>query len=171
MMIKYFVSFTIFVFFASNFLKAEEQDCAFCNQQVVDNQKFYEESLVMALYSYKPIFPGHVLIIPKRHVERYESLTDEEILQMGQVVKKVHRAVMKVFATSAYLLLQKNGKEVGQTVPHVHIHYIPRKAGENSTLKFMSKMLIRPLFGPISADEMHANVEKLKQAMQNLGEE
>ena len=35
----------------------------------------------------------------------------------------------------------------------------------------MSKMLIRPLFGPISADEMHANVEKLKQAMQNLGEE
>ena len=111
-MIKYFVSFTIFVFFASNFLKAEEQDCAFCNQQVVDNQKFYEESLVMALYSYKPIFPGHVLIIPKRHVERYESLTDEEILQMGQVVKKVHRAVMKVFATSAYLLLQKNGKKI-----------------------------------------------------------
>lgn len=86
-------------------------------------QAFYKNDLVLALYSHKPIYPGHCLIIPKRHVERFEMLSEEEITEIGRVIKKVNQAVEKVFQTSSYLLLQKNGREVGQT-PHVHVHYI-----------------------------------------------
>ncbi len=87
--------------------------CAFCDPAVVNNQKFYEDDLVLALYSHKPILPGHCLIVSKRHVERFEMLADAEITQIGRVIKKVNQAVMKVFGTSSYLLLQKNGLEVG----------------------------------------------------------
>ena len=140
--------------------------CAFCDPAVLARQAFYEDGLVLALYTHKPILPGHCLIIPKRHVERFEGLSKEEELQMSELIKKVNHAAMKVFGTSAYLLLQKNGHEVGQTVPHVHFHYVPRKAGDSSSLKFILKMYLADLRGPISSAEMQEIVEKMKQAME-----
>lgn len=93
-------------------------------------------------------------------------LTDAEITQIGRVIKKVNQAVEKVFETSSYLLLQKNGLEVGQTVPHVHFHYVPRKADDDSTIQFVAKMYIANAKPPISQDEMRENVEKLRQAIE-----
>lgn len=140
--------------------------CAFCDPAVLEKQKFYEDDLVFALYTHKPIVPGHCLIVSKRHVERFELLTDREISQIGRVIKKVNEAVIKVFGTASYLLLQKNGLEVGQSVPHVHFHYIPRKAGDDSIVQFIVKMLIANAKRPISQDEMHETVEKLKLAIE-----
>ena len=137
--------------------------CAFCDIKVLDAQKFYEDELVMALYTHKPILPGHCLIIPKRHVQRFEELTDQEIEQMGKVIKKVDRSASKIFETSSYLLLQKNGIEVGQTVPHVHFHYIPRKEGDYSVFGFLLKMYIACAKGPISKSHMDWIVKSLKE--------
>lgn len=81
--------------------------CPFCDPAVLNYQKFYEDDLVFALYTHKPVLPGHCLIIPKRHVERFEMLTDAEITQIGRAIKKVNQVVMEVFETSSYLLLQK----------------------------------------------------------------
>jgi histidine triad (HIT) family protein len=142
------------------------EQCAFCDPSVLNNQKFYEDDLVLALYTHKPILPGHCLIVSKRHVERFEMLTDAEMTQIGRVIKKVNQAVEKVFETSSYLLLQKNGLEVGQSVPHVHFHYVPRKAGDDSTIQFVVKMYIANAKQPISQDEMHEIVEKLRQAIE-----
>lgn len=152
--------------FVKPFSQASFNDpCPFCDQNVLNNQTFYEDDLVLALYTHKPIFPGHCLIIPKRHVERFEILTDAEISQIGKVIKKVNQAVIKVFKTSSYLLLQKNGLEVGQSVPHVHFHYIPRKAGDDSIIQFMINMYIANFKHPLSQDDMHETVEKLRQAI------
>lgn len=140
--------------------------CAFCDPAVLDRQAFYQDDLVLALYTHKPILPGHCLIIPKRHVERFEGLSKEEELQMSELIKKINQASMKVFGTSAYLLVQKNGYEVGQAVPHVHFHYIPRKAGDSSILKFVLKICLAALRGPINSAEMQEVVEKMKQAME-----
>jgi diadenosine tetraphosphate (Ap4A) HIT family hydrolase len=154
---------TGFYFFLSQ--EHADSDCAFCDTQILNNQTFYEDDLVMALYTHKPILPGHSLIIPKRHVEHFEMLSDEEMMQIGRVIKKVNQAASVVFGTSSYLILQKNGREVGQTVPHVHFHYIPRKAGEISTLTFLIKMYIANAQKPISPAEMQNIVEKMRQAM------
>lgn len=155
----------IYFFFIKPFSQSSFNDyCAFCDPTVLKNQTFYEDDLVLALYTHKPILPGHCLIVSKRHVERFEMLTDAEITQIGRVIKKVNQAVEKVFETSSYLLLQKNGLEVGQSVPHVHFHYIPRKAGDDSTIQFIVKMYIANAKQPISKDEMHETVEKLRYA-------
>ncbi len=157
----------IYFFFIKPFSQPSlNESCAFCDQTILNNQKFYEDDLVLALYTHKPILPGHCLIIPKRHVERFEKLTDSEISEIGQVIKKVNKAVIKVFETSSYLLLQKNGVEVGQTVPHVHFHYIPRKQGDTSTLGFILKMYLANAKNPISQNSMEETVEKLKDAIQ-----
>ncbi len=144
-----------------------EEYCAFCDASILEYQSFYEDDLVFALYTHKPILPGHCLVIPKRHVERFELLTEEEITAMGKVIKKVDQAAMSIFNTASYLLLQKNGVEVGQSVPHVHFHYIPRKQGDSSTLTFLIKLYFRNIQGPISSQEMKENTEVLKQAIAN----
>jgi len=141
-------------------VNAEEASCPFCDPTVLEEQTFYEDELIVALYSNKPLFPGHCLIIPKRHIERFEELSDKEVSQLYQTLKKVNQVVAHVFETSAYLLLQKNGTEVGQSVPHVHMHYIPRQEGDDSTVKFIMRLFIPK--APLSMEEMHENVEKLR---------
>lgn len=159
--------FGLFYFYYSLNEKSED-GCAFCNQIILNRQMFYEDDLVLALYTHKPILPSHCLIMPKRHVERFEMLTDQEIVQIGKVIKKVNQAASKVFNTNAYLILQKNGAEVGQTVPHVHFHYIARPEGDNSPLKFMIKMYLTNFQQPLSVPEIDERVKKLKEAMTSL---
>ncbi len=84
----------------------------------------------------------------------FESLSEEELSRLGLAIQKVHKAASIVFKTSSYLLLQKNGKEVGQSVPHIHIHYIPRKLGDRFQLIFFFKILLTHLFPQLSNHEM-----------------
>jgi diadenosine tetraphosphate (Ap4A) HIT family hydrolase len=145
--------------------KLSKDYCAFCDPKVIEAQKFYEDDQVIALYTHKPVVPGHCLIIPKRHAERFEQVTDEETAAMTRVIRKVDQASGKVFHTSSYLLLQKNGVETGQTVPHVHFHYMPRQAGDISTVKFLLQLFIANHKKPIASSEMKEVCEKMKEAM------
>ncbi len=141
--------------------------CAFCDSKVLENQKFYEDDTVLALYTHKPILSGHVLVIPKMHHEVFHELTDQEIQSIGQTIKKVNIAVEKVFGTKSYLLLQKNGAESGQTVPHVHFHYIPKMEGDRSALKFVGNMIRSIVMPPIATAEIRNHAEALKMAMED----
>ncbi len=139
--------------------------CPFCNAEVLKSQAFYEDDLVYALYTHKPMCEGHCLIIPKRHVERFEMLSEEEFAHMGKTIQKVHRAVRSVFNTPAsYLLLQKNGREAGQSVPHVHIHYIPRKS--DSGLNFIFQMYRANYCKPLNLETLQKIIQPLKEAVQ-----
>lgn len=144
----------------------EDAYCPFCDSSLIQSQAFYEDDLVVALCTHKPIFPGHYLIIPKKHIERFEILSDEEALQISRVIKKVHQAASKIFGTSSYLLLQKNGKEAGQTVPHLHFHYIPKKPGQDSALYFWFKMYWAYLKKPIGTKKIEKNVEEIKRVIE-----
>jgi histidine triad (HIT) family protein len=152
-------------FYPKNNTPLEQRKCAFCCEQVLKNQKVYEDDLVIVLYTHKPITPCHFLIIPKRHAERFEALSGEESSHIFQVIKEVDKAAQKVFATSSYLLLQKNGLEVGQTVPHVHFHYVARPSGSSSSISIMAKMLLEPLRKPISSEKMQDITSKMTETM------
>lgn len=144
----------------------EEIPCAFCNANVLERQVFYEDHLVYALYTHRPIHPGHCLIIPKRHACYFHELKQEEVAQMALVTQRVHHVVKGLNHNSSYILLQKNGLEAGQTVPHVHIHYIPRQPGSYSAWEFFAKMLWANLKTTLSQEEIHNQVRLLKEGMQ-----
>jgi histidine triad (HIT) family protein len=142
--------------------------CPFCQLSILNYQKFYEDNLILALYTHKPILPGHCLIIPKRHIERFEMLSDSEATQICRAIRKVDQAVMKVFGTSSYLIWQKNGREVGQSVAHIHFHYIPRIKGDGSVWKFIFRTFWANVQKPIRRIEMRQTVEKMKAAMKQV---
>jgi len=154
----------LFTFLFISFLHAS---CPFCTKQILETQSFYETDKAIALYTHKPVLESHCLILPKRHIERFEDLSYEEMREMQFLINKVNLAAQKVFQTSSYLLLQKNGTEVGQTVPHMHFHYIARKKGDSSTLKFLANMFISSIKSPISEEEMQAKTALLQEALQD----
>ena len=122
---------------------SNESGCPFCRKEVLDAQTFYEGEGVLGILTYKPAVPGHVLIIPKRHVDRFEELTAEEIAALGVAIQKVDRAVRNAFGHEDYLLLQKNGRGAGQSVPHLHFHYVP--AARFLALRFFASPWLKPL--------------------------
>lgn len=143
-----------------------ETPCAFCDHKIVSRQKFYEDDLVIALCTHKPIVPSHFLVIPKRHVERLEMLSTEEISHIHKVIKKVNQASQQVFQTSSYFIHQKNGQEVGQSVPHVHFHFIAKSAEDDSHLKFLVNMIIAHLKSPMTSKELQNITKRMKTCME-----
>jgi bis(5'-adenosyl)-triphosphatase len=83
--------------------------------------------LSYALVNLKPILPGHVLVSPIKRVPRIRDLTVAEISDLFLTVQRVSRVVERVFDASALNIAIQDGEEAGQSVPHVHVHIIPRK--------------------------------------------
>ncbi len=160
----------IIIFFTYIFIKpinkSFSDSCPFCNEQILNKQKFYEDELIAVLCTHKPIVTTHFLIIPKRHVERLERLSQIEFSHMLKIIEKVNKASAEVFQTTSYFIHQKNGREVGQSVPHVHIHFIAKKSGDNSSIKFLMQLIKAYLSKPISPDKMQKTIEKMKIAIE-----
>ncbi|CAB09779.1 Bis(5''-nucleosyl)-tetraphosphatase [asymmetrical] [Schizosaccharomyces pombe] len=98
----------------------------------VGSQVFYRTKLSAAFVNLKPILPGHVLVIPQRAVPRLKDLTPSELTDLFTSVRKVQQVIEKVFSASASNIGIQDGVDAGQTVPHVHVHIIPRKKADFS---------------------------------------
>lgn len=136
------VSLFLILAFQLDFQKNTQRGCPFCDPKTLEIQEFYRGEGVLGVLTYKPVVPGHVLIIPERHVERFEDLTSEEIRALGEAIQRVHGVVSKRYGTKDYLLLQKNGRHAGQSVPHVHFHYLP--AERFLTFRFFITPWLKP---------------------------
>lgn len=134
--------------------------CAFCSEHILEAQTVYKGPLASLLVTHKPAVKGHVLIIPNRHVETYDELTLDEMAAMGELVQKTRSISEKILGTKDYFLLQKNGRLAGQTVPHVHIHFVPRDQSIGE-LSFLVRFFTSPILKPISGDEMTVWVNEL----------
>lgn len=91
---------------------------------------FLKTELSFALVNRKPVVPGHVLVCPLRPVERFRDLNPDEVADLFQATQRVGTVVEKHFQGTSLTLAMQDGPEAGQTVKHVHIHVLPRKAGD-----------------------------------------
>ena len=153
------------LFFSSDFSSKGLERCPFCQEEVIQRQLFYQGKEILGIATHKPAATGHVLIIPLRHVERFEELSPSEVAEMGQVIQKIDRAVRHLHGTTGYLLIQKNGQEAGQSVPHVHFHYIPVTKGD-SQIWLALKFFLSPWFSARTAEEMKPQIVALSNEME-----
>ncbi len=137
----------------------------FCRKEIMENA-FYTTQLTMAVYDIAPVLPGHSLIIPRRHVADATALTKEEILDIFYTLKKIAPAVSKIYRSDSYDLTMQVGRHSGMSVPHLHMHYIPRGKddayqGSNDTVYDMIEHSKK-----ISRDELKSNVERLRKELE-----
>jgi diadenosine tetraphosphate (Ap4A) HIT family hydrolase len=86
--------------------------------------------LAIAFADAFPVSPGHTLIVSRRHAESLSDLTEEEIRALWDLVPRVREHLQAVHAPDAYNIGLNDGKAAGQTIPHVHVHVIPRYNGD-----------------------------------------
>ncbi|KAH7312111.1 HIT-like domain-containing protein [Rhexocercosporidium sp. MPI-PUGE-AT-0058] len=86
--------------------------------------------IVIAFLDIAPLSPGHLLACPRRHAVKASEMTVAESAALGFWLPVLTRAVLKSVGTTpeeaSWNILQANGTESGQTVPHSHFHIIPR---------------------------------------------
>ena len=79
----------------------------------------------------KPVVPGHLLVIPKRsEAVRMKDLNAEEVCDLFLAAQLALEVTEAHFEATASTMSVQDGKEAGQTVEHVHVHVLPRKAGD-----------------------------------------
>lgn len=77
-----------------------------------------------------PVSPGHSLVIPKRHVGSYFEITPEERAALLELLDQAKAAAQAEFRPDGFNIGINDGPAAGQTVPHLHVHLIPRFQGD-----------------------------------------
>ena len=104
--------------------------CVFCS--IIDGETpadvLARTEHVVAFLDHVPLFPGHVLVVPRRHVPTLTDLADSEVGPLFTAVREIARAVS--VALDAPGTFVANNNVVSQSVPHLHVHVVPRRRGD-----------------------------------------
>ncbi len=102
--------------------------CPFCTP---DGQRiFHAGRLILGLWDAFPVNPGHALLITKRHVASWFDATDEERSELIGAIEIARQKILEQDQPDGFNIGVNVGAEAGQTVPHLHLHVIPRFAGD-----------------------------------------
>jgi len=132
-------------------------DCLFCKIAAKEfpSTVVYEDDAVIAVMDIKPVNPGHVLVIPKRHSVDLLDVDPETLAKTSVAVQRVARAVKQATHAEGINLAQNSGAVAGQVIMHLHFHVIPRHTGDGRELWHGEA------YG--SQEEMEAVAERIKE--------
>ncbi|GKY91667.1 hypothetical protein MPSEU_000138600 [Mayamaea pseudoterrestris] len=113
---------------ASKDLK-EEGDLLFGRFIIPADSIFHRTHLSFGFCNLRPIVSGHVLVSPKRVVPQLQDLTNEEYIDLWLVVRATQTMLKQHYTDcNAFNVAVQDGRAAGQSVPHVHVHILPRRA-------------------------------------------
>ena len=101
--------------------------CTFC--RVIAGQLPGEvvlaEATVVAILDHRPLFPGHVLVLSRAHVETLMDLPAAELEPLFGAAQRLSRAIEQALGADGIFVAVNN--RVSQSVPHLHVHVVPRR--------------------------------------------
>ena len=127
---------------------SESRQLYFGKFPIDERQVFYETENIIGIINISPILPDHVLVIPKSYKEMgapkiFSEMTPELVSELYIAVHTIQRAIIDNRDIIDFNIAMQDGRSAGQSVPHVHVHILPRKGGE---------------FDP--ADKVHSELQK-----------
>jgi histidine triad (HIT) family protein len=101
--------------------------CAFCKivAEAVAAATVWEDAATLVFLDHRPLFPGHCLVIPKMHYETLTDLPRDKVGPLFGIVQLIAAAVERATDSDGSLVAINN--RVSQSVPHLHIHVVPRR--------------------------------------------
>lgn len=100
--------------------------CVFCDIVAgeVPAEIVFEDDGFIGFLDFRPLIPGHVLVIPREHLETFADLSPEVIARLFAIVQEMSAAVEAAMGAKGTFVALNN--KVSQSVPHVHVHVVPR---------------------------------------------
>ena len=137
-------------------------DCIFC--QIVAGSLaapvVFEDESSLAFLDHRPVFPGHVLLVPRPHYETLADLPAEMLQPFFSDAQLIARAVEQAMGAEGTFVAMNN--RVSQSVPHLHVHIVPRRRKDG----------LRGFFWPRqkyeSPEAMERVREMIRQAVRQL---
>ena len=102
--------------------------CPFCSlpaERIIDSNEYG-----VTIRDGYPVSPGHTLIIPKRHIGSWFDITNEEKMGLLELQARAQIVLGSEFNPDGYNIGINDGSAAGQTIPHLHMHLIPRYKGD-----------------------------------------
>ena len=96
--------------------------------------KIYEDDLVFAFMDAGQVNPGHVLVATKKPYETLMDADEDSVVALMRVAHKIAKAIQIAFQPEGVTLLQTNKPAGWQTVPHLHLHVVPRFCNDGASL-------------------------------------
>ncbi len=105
-------------------------ECVFCAVVAgsVSAAKVHETDEVCCFLDHRPLFPGHVLVVPKLHVETLQDLPPERLAGLFGAARLIGAAQERALGCQGTFVAVNN--RVSQSVPHLHVHVVPRTKGD-----------------------------------------
>jgi histidine triad (HIT) family protein len=133
-----------------------DPDCIFC--KIVAGEipcfKLYEDDATLAFMDINPVHPGHALAITKVHHPDLFATPAELLAATTATLQKVAGAIQKTLHPAGMNLMQCNGPAAAQSVPHFHMHAIPRHHGDELAMNWGLK--------PGKMDEIATLADKIR---------
>lgn len=106
----------------------KKNDCVFCKiiKGEIPSATIYENDEFKVILDRFPSSLGHVLVLPKEHIENIFEMPEEKSGKIFELVSKIAPIVKRQLNCDGINIIQNNGEAAGQSVPHFHIHIIPR---------------------------------------------
>lgn len=135
--------------------------CVFCRIVAgeIPSAKLLETDDALAILDVAPLAPGHVLLIPKRHVAKLDDMNASQAGSVLRHLPALGRAVREATGCAGYNVLQNNGRLAHQAVMHVHFHIIPRDEGDAFRFNWPT--------GKYGQGELEAMLEKIRLALES----
>ncbi|HVL64447.1 MAG TPA: HIT family protein [Actinomycetota bacterium] len=101
--------------------------CVFCDIVAgrVPAQLVYEDDDALGFLDIRPLFPGHTLVVPRRHHATLDELPADLVAPLFVVVRRLSVAVERGMGAEGTFVAMNN--RVSQSVPHLHVHVVPRR--------------------------------------------
>jgi ATP adenylyltransferase len=115
-----------------NYVKGSKPqvECILCsvknNDPRVTALKVYQEKNLFISLNLYPYNPGHLMVIPTRHVESFEQLSDHERNRIFEVVIQCQKMLRTLFSPAGFNVGYNEGDFSGASIKHVHVHVVPR---------------------------------------------
>jgi histidine triad (HIT) family protein len=104
--------------------------CVFCDIVAGERSAFVvlDDKDTMAFLDIRPLFPGHVLLVPRCHVDTFDDAPADTVIQLALAAQRLSKAVQA--ATGAAGSFIATNVRVSQSIPHLHFHVVPRTQGD-----------------------------------------
>ena len=118
-----------------------DPNCVFCKivAGAIPSFKLYEDEATLAFMDINPVHDGHCLVIPKVHHPTVFETPTETVAAVARAATKVASAVEKAVRPDGLNLIQANGPGAAQSVPHFHIHILPRRLNDGLLINWALK--------------------------------
>jgi ATP adenylyltransferase len=126
----------------------EADECFICSAQQASDEDalvVHRDPRAIALLNRFPYASGHLLVAPNRHEGEFGELTDEEVLSVHRLAAQGIGALAETYAPQGYNLGWNLGRVAGAGLPgHVHLHVVPRWAGDTSFMPVLADVKVLP---------------------------